>query len=94
MKDILIVEESQNTTKQQMLAILLRLGKTGKIFINGDNAQMDINPHGEINGLSYVIELSKRFPDQIKHVKLKGNHRSDLVGLILDYEYSKSNRQE
>jgi len=93
-KDILIVEEAQNITKHQMLALLLRLGKTGKIFINGDNAQMDINPHGEVNGLSYVIELSKRFPDLIKHVKLKGNHRSDLVGLILDYEYSKTNKSE
>jgi len=35
--DILIVEEAQNLTKGEMLAILTRLGKTGKIVINGDN---------------------------------------------------------
>ena len=59
--DILIVEEAQNLTKGEMLAILTRLGKNGKIVINGDNEQTDIKSStGEINGLSYVIELSKK----------------------------------
>jgi phosphate starvation-inducible protein PhoH len=87
--DILIVEEAQNLTKGEMLAILTRLGKTGKIVINGDNEQTDIKtPDGQINGLTYVIELSKKI-DEIKWVKLKENHRSDLVGKILEYEYGK-----
>jgi phosphate starvation-inducible PhoH-like protein len=87
--DILIVEEAQNLTKAEMLAILTRLGKTGKIVINGDNEQTDIKtPTGEINGLSYVIELSKKI-EEIKWIKLKENHRSDLVGKILDHEYGK-----
>jgi phosphate starvation-inducible PhoH-like protein len=85
--DFLIVEEAQNLTKHEMLAILTRLGKTGKIVINGDNNQMDIKtPTGEINGLSYAIELSKKI-DGIEWIKLQSNHRSDLVGKILDYEY-------
>lgn len=82
--DILIVEEAQNLTKGEMLAILTRLGKEGKIIINGDNEQKDIRD--EFNGLSYAIELSKKI-DEIKWIKLKENHRSDLVGKILDYEY-------
>jgi phosphate starvation-inducible PhoH-like protein len=87
--DILIVEEAQNLTKGEMLAILTRLGKTGKIVINGDNEQTDIKTHtGEINGLSYVIELSKKI-NEIKWIKLSTNHRSDLVGKILDFEYGK-----
>jgi phosphate starvation-inducible PhoH-like protein len=87
--DILIVEEAQNLTKGEMLAILTRLGKNGKIVINGDNEQIDIkNPTGEINGLTYVIELSKKI-EEIKWIKLATNHRSDLVGKILDYEYGK-----
>lgn len=87
--DILIVEEAQNLTKGEMLAILTRLGKTGKIVINGDNEQTDINSKtGEINGLSYAIELSKKI-EEIKWIKLKENHRSDLVGKILEYEYGK-----
>jgi len=83
--DILIVEEAQNLTKAEMLAILTRLGRSGKIIINGDNEQKDIKE--PYNGLSYVIELSKKI-EEIKWVKLKHNHRSDLVGKILDYEYS------
>ena len=87
--DILIVEEAQNLTKGEMLAILTRLGKTGKIVINGDNEQTDIRtPDGQINGLQYAIELSKKI-EEIKWIKLKENHRSDLVGKILEYEYGK-----
>jgi len=85
--DLLIVEEAQNLTKAQMLAILTRLGKTGKIIVNGDLEQTDIRDNG-INGLAYAIEMSKRI-DEIQWIKLKENHRSDLVGKILDYEYSK-----
>lgn len=84
--DILIVEEAQNLTKSEILAILTRLGKNGRIVINGDNEQKDIKD--EFNGLSYVIELSKKI-EEIKWIKLKENHRSDLVGKILDYEYGK-----
>lgn len=84
--DVLVVEEAQNLTKAEMLAILTRLGKNGRIIINGDNEQKDIRD--EFNGLSYVIELSKKI-EEIKWIKLKHNHRSDIVGKILDYEYSK-----
>jgi phosphate starvation-inducible PhoH-like protein len=83
--DVLVVEEAQNLTKAEMLAILTRLGKNGRIIINGDNEQKDIKD--PFNGLSYAIELSKKIPE-IKYIKLKHNHRSDLVGKILEYEYS------
>jgi phosphate starvation-inducible PhoH-like protein len=84
--DILIVEEAQNLSKAQMLAILTRLGKTGKIVINGDMEQQDTKD--PINGLAYAIELSKKI-QEIKWIKLKENHRSDIVGKILEYEYNK-----
>jgi phosphate starvation-inducible PhoH-like protein len=85
--DMLIVEEAQNLTKAEMLAILTRIGKTGKIVINGDLEQTDIRDNG-LNGLAYAIELSKKI-EEIQYIKLKENHRSDLVGKILDYEYGK-----
>ena len=84
--DVLVVEEAQNLTKAEMLAILTRLGKSGKIIINGDNEQKDIKDG--VNGLSYAIELSKKIKE-IKYIKLKHNHRSDLVGKILEVEYGK-----
>jgi phosphate starvation-inducible PhoH-like protein len=82
--DVLVVEEAQNLTRHEMLAILTRLGKTGKIIINGDLEQQDIR--SDYNGLTYAIELAKRI-DGIEWVKLKHNHRSDLVGKILANEY-------
>lgn len=84
--DILIVEEAQNMTKAEMLAVLTRLGKTGKIIVNGDNEQQDTKEG--LTGLSYAIEISKKI-NEIKWIKLKENHRSDLVGKILDFEYGK-----
>lgn len=84
-EDVLIVEEAQNLTKHEMLAILTRLGKTGKVIINGDSQQSDIRD--QFTGLKYAIELSKNIPE-IKRINLKENHRSDLIGKILDFEYS------
>lgn len=84
--DLLIVEEAQNLSKHEMLALLTRLGKTGKIIINGDNEQQDTKE--AYTGLSFAIELSKQIPE-IQWVKLKENHRSDLVGRILNYTYGK-----
>lgn len=84
--DLLVIEEAQNLTKHQILALVTRLGKTGKIIINGDNAQKDTNESH--TGLDYAIELSKKFKE-IPWIKLKENHRHDLIGKILDYEYGK-----
>ena len=82
---ILICDEMQNATKHQMLGLLTRLGKGGKIIILGDNDQKDTKE--SYTGLSYVIDAHKHI-NEIQWVKLKENHRSDLVGKILDYEYS------
>lgn len=84
--DVLLVEESQNLTPKEMEAIITRLGKTGKIIINGDNAQRDTNEG--VTGLDFAIDLSKHIQG-IVHIKLKENHRSGLVGDILDYIYGK-----
>lgn len=84
--DILLIEEAQNLTKKEMEAIITRLGKTGKIVINGDQAQRDTSE--SYTGLDFAIELSKNI-EGIKHIKLKENHRSGLVGKILDYIYGK-----
>jgi len=84
--DILIVEEAQNLTKAEMEAILTRLGVSGKIIINGDSSQRDTNEG--VTGLDFAIELSKHIKG-IEHIKLKENHRSGIVGDILDYIYGK-----
>lgn len=83
--DLLVVEETQNLTKHEVSSIVSRLGKTGKIVFNGDFDQCDIKESQ--TGLHYLKEMSKAIPE-IKWHNLKNNHRSDLVGKILDWEYS------
>lgn len=85
-QQLLLVEESQNLSKHEMLAILSRLGKNGRIVVSGDNKQSDIKE--KYTGLHFAIELSKAIED-IKWFDLKSNHRSELVGKILDYEENK-----
>lgn len=87
--DILIVEETQNFSKHEILAILTRLGKKGRIVFNGDLKQTDLKHPGDSNGLEYLIKLSNSIKE-IKHIHLNSQHRSDLVGKIIDYEYNKS----
>lgn len=90
-RTVLVCEEAQNFTEFEMEAILTRLGKGGKIIINGDNAQSDI--YDKYTGIDYAIELSKAIPE-IKHFNLTNNHRSGLVKKILDYKYEKIERKK
>lgn len=84
--EICVVEEVQNTTEHEIKAILTRLGKNGKIILTGDFDQCDVNLAQ--NGLHYLKSLSKAIPE-IKYFTLNGQHRSDLVGKILDWDYSR-----
>jgi phosphate starvation-inducible PhoH-like protein len=47
-----IVDESQNTTPEQMKMMLTRIGKNCKIVITGDTKQSDLKQQ---NGLSYAV---------------------------------------
>lgn len=81
-KELIIVEEVQSCTAKEVEAILTRLGKGGKIILNGDLKQKD----GNFDGLDFALELSKNI-NGVKHIDLKENHRSGLVGEILNYIY-------
>jgi len=55
-KGILIVEESQNLSYNQLVCILTRLGETGKIIICGDPDQSDLSR-------SPLIEFADKIAD-------------------------------
>lgn len=49
---VVIIDEAQNFSKQDMLLILSRLGENSKIVVLGDPAQQDLKlKNGEVNGL-------------------------------------------
>jgi phosphate starvation-inducible PhoH-like protein len=51
-----ILDEAQNTTSEQMLMFLTRLGYGSKAVITGDVTQVDL-PHGVLSGLVEAKEL-------------------------------------
>ena len=80
--EILIVDESQNLTPQQMLMVLTRVGKNGKIVITGDEGQSDLGLR-ENNGLEFVAELAK-VVDQVVDIELTENMRDPLINEIVE----------
>ena len=84
--DILVVEETQNLSPHEISSIVSRLGKQGRIIFNGDFDQCDTKE--TYNGLHYLMSMADAI-SEIKVHKLKNNHRSDLVGKILDWEYAR-----
>ena len=72
----IILDEAQNSTTEQMLMFLTRLGHTSKAVITGDETQIDLPPHKHsglveahralkhVEGIA-VIEFSKR--DVVRH---------------------------
>ena len=79
--EIMLVDEAQNISPEQMLMILTRIGKNGKIVINGDEMQDDLR--GGKTGLDLVIELSERLP-YIQCITLTENMRDEIINEIVE----------
>ncbi len=58
----IILDESQNTTKEQMKMFLTRIGFGSKAVITGDITQMDL-PKNTISGLRNAIEVLENVED-------------------------------
>lgn len=58
----IILDEAQNTTKEQMKMFLTRIGFNSKAVITGDITQIDL-PHGKVSGLKDAIRIIKNIED-------------------------------
>ncbi|EAQ31145.1 MULTISPECIES: PhoH family protein [Idiomarina] len=58
----IILDESQNTTMEQMKMFLTRIGFNSKAVITGDITQIDL-PRGQRSGLRHAIEVLSKVPD-------------------------------
>ncbi len=79
---VLIIDEAQNLTAHQMLMILTRMGKTGKIVVSGDTAQNDT--FERMNGLDYLLRLSEKLP-YIQTIEMLENMRDPMVNEIIEH---------
>ncbi len=57
-----ILDEAQNTTKEQIKMFLTRLGENSKMVITGDLTQVDL-PKGLTSGLKHAVKILKDIDD-------------------------------
>ncbi|MBQ7128358.1 MAG: PhoH family protein [Clostridia bacterium] len=89
----IILDEAQNTTKEQMKMFLTRLGFNSKMIVTGDNTQVDL-PDGKTSGLIDAVRVLKNL-DDIKIVRLseKDVVRHKLVqSIVKAYEKAENER--
>lgn len=53
---VVILDEAQNTTKEQMKMFLTRMGENSKVFVTGDETQVDL-PKKVSSGLKHAVSL-------------------------------------
>ena len=70
----IIMDESQNTTVEQMKMFLTRIGFNSKAVITGDITQIDL-PRGKTSGLRQAIDIL----DNVKGVKFSFFQSGDVV---------------
>jgi phosphate starvation-inducible PhoH-like protein len=92
----IILDEAQNTTKEQMKMFLTRLGFGSKAVVTGDITQIDL-PRGKKSGLVDAIKVL----DKVEEIKFCFFKESDVVRhelvrkIIMAYdEYAKVNPEQ
>ncbi len=86
-----ILDEAQNTTIEQMMMFLTRLGFDSKCIITGDPTQTDL-PDSKISGLKHARKILKSIKEiAFLEFSSKDVVRSSLVEKIINaYAYDKS----
>lgn len=90
----IILDEAQNTTKEQMKMFLTRLGFNSKMVVTGDITQIDL-PDGKKSGLMQAMKILKNIPDiAVNEFTEKDVVRHKLVqDIIKAYEKSEEGRK-
>ena len=89
---ILIFEEAQNATPNQIKLLLTRIGYNSKFFISGDLEQTDRYKDKKQSGLYDALQRFNNVNDiGIYDFRNAKNVRNPLIGKILE-EYDKENR--
>ena len=74
---IVIVDEAQNVTHEQMEMIVTRIGKNSKMIVCGDDAQVDLKQKRD-SGFKFLYAAAKKIKN-LCAISLKQNHRDPIV---------------
>lgn len=80
---LIIVDEAQNVTHEQMEMIVSRIGVRSKMIICGDDHQIDLKKRSD-SGFRFLYSASKKVKN-LEAIKLLTNHRDPIVEDILEY---------
>lgn len=73
---IVVLDEGQNTTPEEMYSIITRMGENGKLIIIGDPSQNDLKGG---NGITWICDFIQNHPHLKKHIKIVTATSDDIV---------------
>jgi len=87
----IILDEAQNTTPEQMMMLLTRLGEDSRMIVTGDITQVDL-PRAKVSGLAQAPRILRNIPGiDFHHFTAADVVRHPLVQKIIDaYEQAKN----
>lgn len=91
----IILDEAQNTTKEQMKMFLTRMGEGSKIVVTGDITQIDL-PRHVTSGMKDAIDVLKDVQDiEVVRLSYRDVVRHELVSRIIKaYEEADERREK
>lgn len=87
---VIIVDEAQNVTHEQMEMIVTRIGLRSKMIICGDDGQVDLKSRKD-SGFKFLYAAARKIKNMIG-ITLIQNHRDPIVDNLIElYEEAESN---
>jgi len=80
---VVIVDEAQNVTHEQMEMIVTRIGLRSKMIICGDDIQVDLKNKKD-SGFRFLYKGARKIKN-LEAITLKQNHRDPIVGDLINY---------
>lgn len=88
---VVLVDEAQNVTNEQMEMIVTRVGIRSKMIICGDDGQVDLKNKSD-SGFRFLYNCAKKIKN-LESITLHKNHRDPIVDdLLLVYEEENARR--
>jgi phosphate starvation-inducible PhoH-like protein len=84
---MIIVDEAQNVTHEQMEMITSRLGLRSKMMVCGDAQQTDLKKKSD-SGFKFLYSAATKVKN-LEAITLTANHRNEIVEDLLDYYQEK-----
>ena len=80
---LIIVDEAQNVTHEQMEMITSRIGLRSKMVVCGDAQQTDLKKKSD-SGFKFLYAAARKIKN-LEAITLKTNHRNEIVEDLLEY---------